>query len=144
LGSIIEILVTGKVVEDNSDGTINDTYISNFAQFNPDANPDTVETLILITDLGTGEIKEITVKDTDGESISVPIISIEYEIMRYKHKDPNYSGDPYEYEDKLWQPLNPIQGEGRWNNDIRETYIKSVYWSDVNKDIINSQSGHID
>ena len=144
--SIIEILVKGKVMKDNSNGTLNDTYINKVITLNPTVNPDTIQTLILISDgitedntLKQGSIKNITLKDSEGKDIQAPFITLYYNIERYRFKTAGDNGDDiYEYGGYLWKRLSPNSGEGSWNNDIKETYIKTVYWTEDNKEAINA------
>ena len=143
----IEILIKGKAVADDSDGTILDTYVKKVINNTPTVDPDTIQTLVVISDLGTGKIQNVTLKDFHGKDIEVPLIALEYEIRRYKMVSVSESDTRY-YNGHHWKLLSPNSGEGKWQNNIRETYVKAVYYTgdiddpESNSSKINAASGH--
>jgi len=89
----------------------------------------------------TGRIKQITVKDSDGLDIEVPLICIEYTVKRYKEKaDQSSTIYDYEYNGKIWDDLHTSSKP--WTNTFRETFVKQVYWTAENKEVINQESDH--
>ena len=132
------------IIEKIVEGPVHDYDIFTFGISSDPLVQDTIETLVVITNIlkadgtSTGSIKDISVKDSDGNDIQVPLITLEYRIERYSR---NSTGDqPYEYDGHKWWPL--ISASQKWTNSFRETFIKQVYWTEENKDAINQQSGH--
>lgn len=135
--NIIETIVKGEVVD-------NDPYIAQVAAQIGTDRPDTITTLVVVTNrtvdnITTGRITEVPVQNTNGDQILVPLIAIEYTVQRYKS---NANSQDYIANDGThWEELDsPSQN---WKNTFRETFIKNTYWTSVNKDMINSLSGHV-
>ena len=127
---VIEILYKGPVSD-------YDLYTFGFAE----EERDTVITLVVVENVtGSGSIKNIYVKDIEGNDIQVPLITLVYKVKRYKRK-PAYEPSPdYTYDGVDWVIIDTHSE--KWTNTVKETFIKQVYWTDENKDRINEQSGH--
>lgn len=133
-------IVKGPMVE-------NDKYINYMMLQDPTLDPKQIETLVIITNntennLTTGKIINLEIKDSEGKSLDVPLIAVEYKVARYEH-DEDYTGtDSETYDNKKWRPLNLVNQKGDWSNTFRETFIKNVYYSAENQDVINAASLH--
>ncbi|MBN2668836.1 MAG: hypothetical protein JXR60_06365 [Bacteroidales bacterium] len=165
--TVIEILVKGSVVENDAyiygagsygSGGIADQIVLNYCQqngllaqitsiFNEVMEKDTIstETLVVFTNrtlnnVTQGEISEISLVNTDGESIAVPFVSVQYKVERFKSVSSTATQYDYELTDGTrW--VN-IDSPGRiWTSTFLEMFVKQIYWyNDANKANISAIS----
>jgi len=130
---VIEKVVQGEVVE-------NDSYIATFA---PDER-DTVTTLVVLANktennFTTGRIKNIKLLNNKGDSIQVPLVGIQYLAKRYIRD--NNTTDYITSDGQTWKELKT--GAQDWKGAFQEVFIKQVYWTEENRNTINTETEHL-
>lgn len=98
----------------------------------------TLKTLVVVSDLGGGFIKDLTLKGSSGEDIKVPFILMNYGVKRYIYVD-GWAGNNghTDKNGRLWKPLDETDQFKNWSATFKEGLVETVYYRGSNIDIIN-------